>query len=69
MYYDCIFFAHILSSKRYPLGHMVNRPPTSVKANCKFSVTGGVLFVAARRSIDTLNEWVELYVPYNDNRV
>eukprot|EP00026_Physarum_polycephalum_P010697 Phypoly_transcript_10871.p1 GENE.Phypoly_transcript_10871~~Phypoly_transcript_10871.p1 ORF type:complete len:205 (+),score=36.08 Phypoly_transcript_10871:637-1251(+) len=56
-------------STKYPLGHMVNRPPVGVRANCKFSVKGGVLFVAARRAINTHAEWVELYIPYNDNRV
>ena len=54
-----------------PLGYYINRPGDEQKSNCKpyYQVSTGLLFVRAKRDIDTEGEWVEILMPYNDRGV
>lgn len=52
-----------------PWGHMINRPPPGVKANCIFRTRKGLTYVVANKNFVKEEDWEELYVAYNDQRI
>ena len=57
--------------KGVPLGHFVNWPGEGQKGNCQpsYQNTTGLLFVRAKRDMDTEGKWMELLMLYNDRGV
>lgn len=56
-----------------PLGHMLNHANTKNKQknNCAFQydTKQRLLYIISKRDLDTQNEWVELYVTYNNKKI
>ena len=48
---------------------MINRPPYKTRPNCKLKYEKGLLYVIAKYNFNDVNNWQELYIAYNDNKI
>ena len=48
---------------------MINRPPYKTGPNCKLKYEKGLLYVIAKYNFNDVNNWQELYIAYNDNKI
>lgn len=48
---------------------MINRPPRKIPANCYFKFYNQLMFVCAKKNINTNDKWIELYIAYNNKHV
>ncbi len=62
-------FYYSKTISKYPLGHMINRPPQKTKPNCCRISKAGLMYIKAMKNLDTKGKWIELYASYNCKKV